>query len=64
MRPSMMEQLHVFFLNLAQAVVTARKENAKTVTDCFMSVPSSRPGNTRNSSQEQAVLLHERMLLW
>jgi hypothetical protein len=59
-----MEQLHIFFVNLAQAVVTAREENAKTVTDCFMSVPSSRPSDSRNSPQEQAVLLHQRMLLW
>jgi hypothetical protein len=28
----MMEQLHVIFLNLVQAVVTTHKENAKTVT--------------------------------
>jgi hypothetical protein len=57
-----MEQFQVIFLNLAQAIVTAHKENTKTVTDGFMTVPSSRPGDTRNSSQEQAVLLHERML--
>ena len=56
-----MEQLHVIFLNLTETVVTTHQENAKTVTDGFMTVPSSRPGDTRGCSQEQSMLLYEWM---
>src|SRR5579859_4510807 len=61
MRPSMMEQLHIFFLNLTQTVVTAHKENAKTVTDGLVAVPSARPGDARDCSQEQLMLFNEWM---
>jgi hypothetical protein len=57
-----MQHLHVLFLNLTQTVVTTHKKNAKTVTNGFMTVPSSGPGNTRDCSQEQAMLLYEGML--
>jgi hypothetical protein len=61
MRPPVMEQLHILFLNLSHAIVTTCKENAKTVTDGLMAVPSSRPGDAPDCSQEQLMLLDEWM---
>jgi hypothetical protein len=49
-------------LNLLEAVVTARKQDAQPVRNSEMTAKSKCPRDLCSSSQEQAVLLLKRMI--